>query len=96
MFEYISGYSVHLEPGDVLWNPPYYWHAVENIGKSIGVGYRWFAPMYCYKIAPLYAFLDTMVMRPPIWKSLKMVQQDANLIHLLESGQLEKFKSNTQ
>lgn len=94
LFNYIRGYSVHLKPGDVLWNPPYYWHAVENVGMSIGVGYRWCAPLYCYQLAPLYAFLDTMVVNPPIWKSLKFVQKDANLIHLLEGGMLKEYLAN--
>jgi hypothetical protein len=36
----ISKYKIHtfeLEPGDVLYLPPWIWHAVENIGYSIGL-----------------------------------------------------------
>lgn len=34
-----------LEPGDVLMNPPWYWHMIENLDSaSIGVATRWFLP----------------------------------------------------
>lgn len=34
-----------LEPGDVLMNPPWNWHMVENLdSSSIGVATRWFIP----------------------------------------------------
>src|SRR5262249_49552347 len=54
LYKYLDGYSVHLNPGDVLWNPPFYWHAVQNVSDSIGVGYRWLAPLYSFKISPLF------------------------------------------
>jgi len=37
----LDGYLVHMRPGDVLWNPPFYWHSVRNLTDTIGVGYRW-------------------------------------------------------
>lgn len=92
LYEYIDSFEVHLKPGDVLWNPPFYWHAVQNIGESIGVGYRWLPPLYCYKISPFYSFLDTIAKNPPIWKAYKLYKQDINLIHMAEYGQLEKYK----
>eukprot|EP01034_Spumella_vulgaris_P024958 gene24958-31359_t len=37
--------TVVLEPGDVLMNPPWNWHMVENLdSSSIGVATRWFIP----------------------------------------------------
>ena len=91
LFEYIDSYSVHLKPGDVLWNPPFYWHAVRNKGNSIGVGYRWLAPIYCFKQSFLYTFLDCFVTNPPVWKAYKISKQDINLIHLSEKGRLEEY-----
>jgi hypothetical protein len=91
LYKYIDGYSVHLRPGDVLWNPPFYWHAVKNVGDSIGVGYRWLPPLYCYKLSFLYSLLDTLATNPPIWKAYKLYKQDINLIHLAEYGRLEKY-----
>lgn len=92
LYKYIDGYSVHLKPGDVLWNPPFWWHAVKNLGDSIGVGYRWLPPLYCFKASPLYSFLDLCATNPPIWKSYKLYKQDINLIHMAEYGQLEKYE----
>jgi hypothetical protein len=41
-FEYCPYYTVTLEPGDVLLNPPWWWHAVHNASPtSIGVATRW-------------------------------------------------------
>ncbi len=91
LFKYIDSYSVLLKPGDVLWNPPYYWHAVRNKGVSIGVGYRWLAPFYCFKQSFLYAFLDCFVTNPPVWKAYRISKQDINLIHLSEKGRLEDY-----
>jgi hypothetical protein len=32
-----------LDPGDILFNPPWQWHAIENVTeRSIGVATRWF------------------------------------------------------
>lgn len=92
LFKYIDGYSVHLKPGDVLWNPPFYWHAVKNETDSIGVGYRWLSPFYSFKISPLYMFLDLFSTKPPIWKSYKLYQKDINELHLAEMRNLEAAK----
>jgi hypothetical protein len=38
-------YEVTLEPGDLLFNPAWYWHAVENLTEvSIAVSSRWLPP----------------------------------------------------
>lgn len=91
LFKYLDSYEVHLKPGDVFWNPPFYWHAVKNIGESIGVGYRWFSPFYMFKTSPLYSFLDLCVTNPPFWKAYQLYRKDINLIHLAEHGKLDKF-----
>ncbi|MCW3103902.1 MAG: hypothetical protein JWO09_2342 [Bacteroidetes bacterium] len=91
LYKYIDGYEVNLKPGDILWNPPFYWHAVKNMTDSIGVGYRWLPPLYSFKIAPLYMFLDMCANNPPIWKAYKLYRKDINLIHLAEYGKLDKY-----
>jgi hypothetical protein len=92
LYKYIDGYSVHLKPGDVLWNPPFYWHAVKNETESIGVGYRWLSPLYSFKISPLYMFLDCFATKPPIWKSYSLYKKDINQLHLEEFKKLEEAK----
>ena len=96
LFKYIDGYSVHLKPGDILWNPPYWWHAVQNIGDSIGVGYRWLAPWQAFKMSPLYFFLDLCATNPPIRKAYKLYQKDINLIHLAEYDKLDEYLASKE
>jgi len=46
MFRYCPRYTVLLEPGDVLLNPPWWWHAIENVTpSSVGVSSRWSSPL---------------------------------------------------
>jgi len=94
LYKYVNGYSVNLKPGDVFWNPPFYWHTVQNPTDSIGVGYRWTAPFYSFKIAPLYMFLDLFAIHPPIWKSYRLLKKDQNLVHLAEAGKLDDYMKN--
>lgn len=91
LFKYIDTLEATVKPGDVLWLPPYYWHCVQNPTDSIGVSFRWIPPLYSLKIAPLYMLLDFCATNPPIWKGSEMVKEDANLIYLAETGQLEDY-----
>jgi hypothetical protein len=91
LYKYIDGFKAELQPGDILWTPPHYWHTVKNISDSIGMGYRWAAPLYALKITPFYMFLDLFAFNPPIWKSYKLLKRDTNLIHLAEAGKLDDY-----
>ena len=90
-YEYLNWYETDLKPGDVLFNPCFAWHTVENTTDSISVGYRWVAPWYAFKIAPLYFLLDLFVKNPSIFKAAKLYMEDTNLIRVVESGNLEKY-----
>jgi len=92
LFKYLDGYSVHLKPGDILWNPPFYWHAVKNTTDSIGVGYRWLSPFYSFKVSFLYMMLDCFATKPPIWKAYSLYRKDINELHLEETKKLEEAK----
>jgi len=92
LFKYIDGYSVHLKPGDVFWNPPFYWHAVRNPIDSIGVGFRFLSPWYSFKISPLYMFCDRFLAKnPPYRKAYKLGSQEIGLVHLAEFGKLDEY-----
>jgi hypothetical protein len=41
MARHMDYYETVLEPGDILYNPSYYWHHVSNPDRSIAVAYRW-------------------------------------------------------
>lgn len=92
LYKYLDGYAVHLKPGDILWNPPFYWHAVKNATDSIGVGYRWLSPFYSFKVSPFYMFLDCFATKPPIWKAYSLYKKDINELHLAEVKSLEEAK----
>lgn len=41
IYEYLPRYEVVLEPGDVLWNAPWWWHRIQNLpGETIGLAIR--------------------------------------------------------
>ena len=41
LYQYVDRYETVLEPGDVLWNPPFVWHGVLNVTESIAVSLWW-------------------------------------------------------
>jgi len=40
LYNYIPKYTVHLRAGDILFNPPWWWHEVSNLSESIGMPLR--------------------------------------------------------
>jgi hypothetical protein len=41
LYQFVDRYETVLEPGDVLWNPPFVWHGVTNVTESIAVSLWW-------------------------------------------------------
>lgn len=96
LFEYCDRYKAHLKPGDVLYVPPYWWHAVKNIGHSIGVGYRWLPLQFNFKHNKLLSILDLCTTRPFVWKTWKLSQIDPNLTHMAEVGKLKEYMKSKE
>lgn len=94
LYEKLNGLETTLEPGDILYNPPHYWHTVKNIGSSIGVGYRWLPLVDNMKKWPWYTFFDLTVRKPNFFKTIKLLKQDVNLLHLAETGKLKEYLEN--
>jgi len=95
VFQYVPGWEVVLNAGDVLWNPPYVWHAVRNLSDpTIGVGYRWVCPGDCLRREPLYALLDCLATNPPIWQSIRRADKSFLLVLLeqYEGQRLPKYE----
>ena len=47
LYGYCPRYVVELEPGDLLLNPPWWYHAVENLTEtSVAVSTRWLGPYF--------------------------------------------------
>ena len=38
ILQHIHRYEVVLEPGDVLWNPPWWWHRIHNVSDELNIG----------------------------------------------------------
>lgn len=85
LYRYVDRYDLTLKPGDILWNPPFWWHSVVNLSESIGVGYRWNPRWYSFKQNPLFCTLDHLASKPPIWKGYKISKEDVNLLHKMVS-----------
>ena len=48
LFQYCPMYSAVLEPGDVLFNPPWWWHAIKNVTETtVAVASRWHTDGIC-------------------------------------------------
>jgi len=89
-YRYLDGYRVVLEPGDVLYNPPYMWHTVLNRTDSIGIGFRWANAWHSLRSSPVYYLLDLMAFRPNYFKSIAMVRRDANEQFVHRMGMMKR------
>jgi hypothetical protein len=69
--EYLDRYELELHPGDIFFNPPSWWHHVNNRSGSIGVAFRWFAPQDAFRIDRAQALLTLLAMNPPIWVAMQ-------------------------
>lgn len=84
--KYAKKYEVILEPGDVLWIPPFVWHEVENLTDSIGVAYKFANIPAALKSTKLLTSLFFLATKPNLisayWSSLSKDED-----HLFERSQ---------
>ena len=66
LFKNVKFYKFILNPGDILYIPPYWWHAVKNIDNSIAFTFHYYT---------IYSILTTDI--PEI-----IIQSFSNLINL--------------
>lgn len=90
LYEYLDGVKINLKPGDILYNPPHYWHAVQNPTDSIGIGYRWISTTTSFKSAPFYTMID--LISAPFNKHIyKDWDKDYFQMLLMERGLYKKY-----
>lgn len=82
---YVDTYEVVLEPGDVLYNPPSFWHQVTNETATIGVGFRWMSPMAA-RLNWSQFMLFFLATNPPLWFVLKNKKQYTKVLEAAEQG----------
>ncbi len=68
---YLDGYRFDLEEGDVLYNPPYMWHHVENLTDSVGIGYRFVHARSTLRASWTLPLLRLFAWNPPPWVTLR-------------------------
>ncbi|PCI96753.1 MAG: hypothetical protein COB15_09195 [Flavobacteriales bacterium] len=85
IYKYIDIYHMVLKPGDIFFNPPYYWHAIKNNSESIGMGFRWIAPKSIFKVSKLYFMLDFF---SKIWIKAFQAYRDINEMHAKDAKKL--------
>jgi hypothetical protein len=71
MFEYIDRYEVELEPGDILYNPPFYWHHVTNLTDTVSIGLRWYDFKYATIASIMQHFLSFIATNPSMLFAIK-------------------------
>jgi hypothetical protein len=80
MARHMDWYETVLEPGDVLYNPPYYWHHVSNPTSSIGVGFRWNNMRTALLASPIFATMELFNTNPNVIRQMLLAVKDFNLI----------------
>ena len=81
LYRYVDRYETILEPGDILWNPPFVWHGVMNVTQSIAVSLWWINVTRAFSSNALFAFL-TLCGRPnPIAMQLGISRKQASASH---------------
>jgi len=67
LFRHVHGLTTTLRPGDILYNPPFWWHHVRNPTASIGVGVRFYDVPSILRASPTQALLTALASNPPAW-----------------------------
>lgn len=88
--KYVETWECELSPGDVLFNPPSWWHHVTNLTGSIGVGFRWFGAVDCFKISFMQALLTVGATNPPIWVAAKNRTDFATIFNYMNAKRLKR------
>ena len=68
---FLTTFECVLRPGDILFNPPLWWHQVKNLSHSVGVGFRWFNPLNSIKASLVGTLMTLLSTNPPIWTATK-------------------------
>lgn len=67
---YATAYEVVLDPGDVLYVPPFVWHYVENLTNTIAVAYRFFSIRHALRSSRAMMAIKLMATRPSLLHGL--------------------------
>ena len=88
-FKKADGWTVVLEPGDILYNPPFFWHQVRSIDANVGFGFRWFSLASILRVSPAQ-FLMTLTASNPSVREANKVKHNFAKVY----AELLKSKKN--
>lgn len=72
LYSQVPVYKAHLRPGDVLLNPPWWWHAVNNLTpETIGCATRWVGIPNLRATNPIYTTIASLSPHNPLRKRMK-------------------------
>lgn len=74
LYRYLRIERVVLEPGDVLYVPPFYWHCVSNPELSIGLALWWYNLLPAMKANPTLFWLTVLSPQHVIRKGSEMLR----------------------
>ena len=89
IFKKAKGWRVILEPGDILYNPPFFWHEVHNLDTTVGFGYRWFSFNEIIKSSLIKFILTLTATNPSIRKAKKLEENFAKVYEQVLSKSLK-------
>jgi hypothetical protein len=81
LYRYVDKYETVLEPGDILWNPPFVWHGVMNVTQSIAVSLWWINVTRAFSNNPLFTILTLCGSPNPIAMQLGISRKQASTSH---------------
>ena len=84
-----KGWHVVLEPGDILYNPPFFWHEVHNLDITVGFGYRWFSVNEIVKSSMIKFILTLIATNPSIRQAKKLEENFAKVYDQVLSKSLK-------
>ena len=89
IFKKAKGWRVVLEPGDILYNPPFFWHEVHNLDTTVGFGYRWFSFNEIVKSSMTKFILTLTATNPSIRQAKKLEENFAKVYDQVLSKSLK-------
>ena len=79
----VRGWTIVLEPGDILYNPPFYWHQVRSLDLNIGIGFRWYSIPSMLKSSITQTILTLTASNPSVRQAKKMEGRYAEMHAML-------------
>lgn len=92
VFDHMDYYDFIVEPGDVLYNPPFHWHYVTNHTMSISLSFRILSVFSALKASPILGTLTAFATNPPALQGLYGTWKAKNFLNFYDPKRKEAAK----